>query len=95
MLLDREQSINIAVVDLKIPGMDGLKLVRRLRQDPARDIQCIMVSDHGTMGDIQQAMHEHVREFQTKPQFGGADRRRKATRRFRLNRSFDEYEHSR
>ena len=26
-----------------------------------------MVSGHGTMGGVQQAMHEHVREFLTKP----------------------------
>ena len=66
-LVDREKGINIAVVDLKMPGMDGLELVRRLRQDPARDIECIMVSGHGTMGDVQQAMREDVREFLTKP----------------------------
>ena len=66
-LVDREKGINIAVVDLKMPGMDGLELVRRLRQDPARDIECIMVSGHGTMGDVQQAMREQVREFLTKP----------------------------
>ncbi len=66
-LVDREKGINIAVVDLKMPGMDGLELVRRLRQDPARDIECIMVSGHGTMGDVRQAMREDVREFLTKP----------------------------
>ena len=66
-LVDRERSINIAVIDLKMPGMDGLELVRRLRRDPARDIQCIMVTGHGTMGDVQRAMREDVREFLTKP----------------------------
>ncbi len=66
-LVDREPGINIAVVDLKMPGMDGLELVQRLRQDPARDIQCIMVSGQGTMGDVRQAMRENVREFLTKP----------------------------
>ncbi len=66
-LVDLEPGINVAVVDLKMPGMDGLELVQRLRQDPARDIQCIMVSGHGTMGDVQQAMREDVREFLTKP----------------------------
>ena len=66
-LVDREKSITIAVVDLKMPGMTGLELIHQLRQDPARDIQCIMVSGHGTMADVQQAMHQHVREFLTKP----------------------------
>ncbi len=66
-LVGREKGITIAVVDLKMPGMDGLELVQRLRQDPARDIQCIMVSGHGTMGDVQRAMREDVREFLTKP----------------------------
>ncbi len=66
-LVDREPGINIAVVDLKMPGMDGLELVHRLHQDPARDIECIMVSGHGTMDDVQEAMHEHVREFLVKP----------------------------
>ena len=62
-----EKGINIAVVDLKMPGMDGLEFIRRLRQNPARDIECIMVSGHGTMGDVQQAMREDVREFLSKP----------------------------
>lgn len=66
-LVNREPDINIAVVDLKMPGMDGLEFIRRLRQDPARDIECIMVSGHGTMGDVQQAMREDVHEFLTKP----------------------------
>ena len=66
-LVNREPDINIAVVDLKMPGMDGLEFIRRLRQDPARDIECIMVSGHGTMDVVQQAMREDVREFLTKP----------------------------
>ncbi len=66
-LVDREPGINIAVVDLKMPGMDGLELVRRLHQNPARDIQCIMVSGHGNMNVVQRAMHENVREFLSKP----------------------------
>ncbi len=66
-LVNREPGINIAVVDLKMPGMDGLELVHRLHQNPARDIECIMVSGHGTMDVVQEAMHEHVREFLVKP----------------------------
>ncbi len=66
-LVNREPDINIAVVDLKMPGMDGLEFIHRLRQDPARDIQCIMVSGHGTMDVVQRAMHHQVREFLTKP----------------------------
>lgn len=66
-LVNREKSINIAVVDLKMPGMNGLELIHRLHQDPARDIQCIMVSGHGTMNVVQRAMHENVREFLSKP----------------------------
>ena len=50
-----------------MPGMDGLEFIHRLRQDPARDIECIMVSGHGTMDVVQQAMREDVREFLTKP----------------------------
>ncbi len=66
-LVNREPDINIAVVDLKMPGMNGLELIHRLHQDPARDIQCIMVSGHGTMNVVQRAMHHQVREFLSKP----------------------------
>lgn len=66
-LVDGAPDIGIVVTDLKMPGMDGMELVRRLRGDPTRKIECAMISGQGTMGDVQRAMHEGVREFLTKP----------------------------
>jgi len=38
---------NIILVDLLLPGMDGLALVRKVKSDPAtRDIQIVAVTSH-------------------------------------------------
>jgi len=62
-----EDGVDLIVTDLKMPGMDGLEFIQQLRDGPKRETEVIMVSGHGTMGDVRRAMHEDVREFLTKP----------------------------
>ncbi len=66
-IIDREENARILVTDLKMPGTNGLELVRALNERPDRDLHCIMVSGHSAIHDLQAAMHENVREFLTKP----------------------------
>ena len=62
-----EDGVDLIVTDLKMPGMDGVEFIQHLRDGPQPETEVIMVSGHGTMGDVRRAMHEDVREFLTKP----------------------------
>jgi two-component system, cell cycle response regulator DivK len=45
----REQTPDVVVTDIAMPGMDGLELSRRLRAEPPmRDVPIIAVSGHPT-----------------------------------------------
>lgn len=65
--VENEPSVGIVITDLRMPGLNGLEFAHRLGRIPGRDIQCIMVSGHGVMKDVQRAMHENISDFLTKP----------------------------
>ncbi len=59
---------DLMLVDLQLPGMDGLTLMRRLKQDPATaDIPVVAISAHAMQDDINQAMDCGCVEYVTKP----------------------------
>jgi len=59
---------DLLLVDLQLPGMDGLTLMRRLKQDPATaDIPVVAISAHAMQDDINQAMESGCAEYVTKP----------------------------
>lgn len=66
-MLRDHAAIRVLIVDLKMPGMDGLELIRAVKQEYGDRCSCMMVSAHGRMADVQEAMHEEVLEFVTKP----------------------------
>jgi len=56
----------VAIVDMKMPGMDGIELVQRLREiNPF--IQVIMLTAYGTIEMAVEAMKAGVIDFLTKP----------------------------
>ncbi|TSA26333.1 sigma-54-dependent Fis family transcriptional regulator [bacterium] len=58
--------IDIAIIDLKLPEMDGIKLMKKILEfDP--EIAVIMISGHGDMESVIQAMHEGAIDFFAKP----------------------------
>lgn len=65
--VENEPSVGIVITDLRMPGLNGIEFAHRLGRIPGRDIQCIMVSGHGVMKDVQRAMHENISDFLTKP----------------------------
>src|SRR5689334_20210015 len=59
---------DLILMDLQLPGMDGLALVRQLKQDPAtRDIPVVAVSAHAMKHNIEQALDAGCIEYVTKP----------------------------
>lgn len=61
--------ISIIVTDLKMPGMDGLAMVRTLQEDlPAgRDVAVIVITGHGETDDAIEALRLGAVDFLTKP----------------------------
>ena len=56
------------MLDLQLPGLDGLSLTRQLRAQPAtRDLVIIAVTAHAMLGDEQKALDAGCDGFITKP----------------------------
>jgi CheY-like chemotaxis protein len=64
----QEHRPDLLLVDLQLPGMDGLTLMRRLKQDPATAaIPLVAISAHAMQDDINQALECGCAEYVTKP----------------------------
>jgi CheY-like chemotaxis protein len=59
---------DIALIDLDMPGMGGLEMIRRLRADPAHcDLPVVVVTGRDDMGSIDLAYEAGATSFVTKP----------------------------
>ena len=58
----------VILMDLQLPGMDGLALTRRLKEDPAtRDIRIIALTAYAMKGDEDKALAAGCDDYMTKP----------------------------
>jgi len=58
----------LILMDLQLPGIDGLELTRRLKADPAtRDIKIIAVTAYAMKGDEEKAIGAGCDGYVTKP----------------------------
>jgi two-component system cell cycle response regulator DivK len=58
----------LILMDLQLPGMDGLELTRRLKADPARrDIVIVALTAYAMKGDRERAMTAGCDGYVTKP----------------------------
>jgi CheY-like chemotaxis protein len=58
----------LILMDLQLPGIDGLELTRRLKADPAtRDIKIIAVTAYAMKGDQEKAIAAGCDAYVTKP----------------------------
>jgi CheY-like chemotaxis protein len=73
---DAEQALDLLatyrpaaiMLDLQLPGMDGLALARKLRADAAlRDVVIVAVTAHAMKGEEQRALAAGCDAFVTKP----------------------------
>ena len=59
---------DIILTDINMPIMDGLKLVKRVRSDPAhKDTPIIVITTEGSQEDRQRAMQLGANAYITKP----------------------------
>ena len=64
-LLER-QCVDLALVDLQLPGRNGLEFIRRLR-DRHRDVEVVIITAHGSIESAVEAMKEGSSDYLTKP----------------------------
>jgi DNA-binding response OmpR family regulator len=87
-----EGPFDLAIVDLKMPGMDGIQVVEAFQRD-SDDTVIIMLTAHGTLETAVQAMRQGAHDYLLKPANvneimasveGGLDKRRRELRRREL-----------
>jgi len=62
----KEEHYDVAVVDLKMPGMDGVEVQKRLREIQPF-IQCIVLTGHGSIQSALESGQEEAFEYLLKP----------------------------
>ncbi|HKY41234.1 MAG TPA: sigma-54 dependent transcriptional regulator [Polyangiaceae bacterium] len=68
ILADPEQPVDVAIFDLKLPGMTGLQALEKLRADEAtKHIPVVVVSGHATVHDAVLAIKLGASDFFEKP----------------------------
>ena len=64
-LIERE-TFDVVVVDVKMPGLGGLEIVRRVKaQHPG--LQVILLSGHGSYADAEEGRHLGAFDYVEKP----------------------------
>ena len=64
----RQERPNLMLLDLLLPGMDGLEVARRLKSDPStQEIPVIMVTAKGEEADIVAGLEVGAEDYITKP----------------------------
>jgi two-component system response regulator FlrC len=77
-LLD-ERGFDLLITDLKMPGLDGLALLRKLRAEQP-EVEAIMLTAHGTVDTAVEAMKLGAFEYLQKPLSGPDELRLVAAR---------------
>ncbi|MGE0744209.1 MAG: adenylate/guanylate cyclase domain-containing protein [Rhodospirillales bacterium] len=65
-LLDSEPDVDLMLLDINMPVMDGLTLLARLRERQS-PVRAIIVSAYGDMANLRTAMNRGAFDFVTKP----------------------------
>jgi two-component system response regulator AtoC len=67
----QEQVLAAALLDLRMPGLDGLELLRRIRRQGLR-LPVLVISAHGEIPDAVEAMKQGAQDYLVKP-FGAEE----------------------
>ena len=68
LLLLRQSRPRVILMDIQLPGMDGLELTRQLKSDPAyRDILIVALTAYAMKGDEEKALNAGCDAYMSKP----------------------------
>ncbi len=68
LILARQMRPDLILMDIQLPGMDGLAATRLLREDQElKDIRIIALSAHAMQNDIDEALKAGCNGYITKP----------------------------
>ena len=87
-LLDRE-SFHLMITDLKMPGLDGMSLLRKARQE-SPETEVIVLTAHGTLSGAVEAMKLGAFDYLGKPLSGPDELRLVANRAIERRRLREE-----
>lgn len=66
--LERNPAIRLVVLDLMLPGMSGLEVLRAIRANPRHDaLRCIVLTAAGQDAQFRETQQLGISEFMTKP----------------------------
>ena len=65
-MIDGLTDLDLVITDLKMPGADGLALLRALKQQ-GRDVPLVMITAYGSIEKAVEAMKSGAADFITKP----------------------------
>ncbi|MCA9453089.1 MAG: response regulator [Nitrospira sp.] len=64
----REKPFDLAILDMHMPNMDGLELVRAIKADPRiQNVRCLLLTSLGRRGDAREAQRAGFQAYLTKP----------------------------
>ena len=68
LLKNPARPVDLVILDLKLPGMNGLDALKQIRQDDAiKDVPVIVISGHATVHDAVLAIKLGATDFFEKP----------------------------
>lgn len=64
--LGKQNELDLALLDIKMPGMDGIEVFRKLKK-VRKDMGVIILTGYGTLGTAKEAMRLGAYDYLTKP----------------------------
>ncbi len=66
LMLIEENNIDIVITDLKMPGIDGIELLRKIKEKDER-VSVILITGYGTIQTAVEAIKKGAEDYITKP----------------------------